>query len=121
MTQIKRRVEQLSTFLLGVTVLLVSHQIDGWWLDSRAGVLRVGGLLFLAGLFVAMWRYRTAIYAGIALWAGAVVGMAVVLFTIGPGDIWPIVLVVGSAISAAAVLAGVVMGRTVRRFAPGSR
>jgi hypothetical protein len=90
---------------------LASNWIDGWWLDSSRGVLRTVGALLLAGVAVAVWQKRMSWSGGTALWAGAVVGMAVVLFQTGPGTIWPIVLIIGGAVSAAAVFGGVLLGR----------
>jgi hypothetical protein len=42
--------------------------------------------------------------------------MATVLFRVGPGTIWPIVLVVGGGLAAAAVFAGVVAGLGLDRL-----
>jgi hypothetical protein len=55
-----------------------------------------------------------------AVWVGAVIGMTVTLFRIGPGTIWPIVLVVGSAVAGAGVLMGVLLGRIISRLGAGS-
>jgi hypothetical protein len=87
----------------------------GWWLNSGRGVVITA--LVLAGLAALVagralkgpFRSRQAAAMG-ALWAGANIGMAVVLFRSGPGTIFPIVLVVGAGISAIAVGAGSLAG-----------
>jgi uncharacterized protein YraI len=53
---------------------------------------------------------RDRAVAAAALWTGANIGIAVVLFTAGPGTVFPIVLAIGAGISAAAVGAGSAIG-----------
>jgi hypothetical protein len=90
----------------------------GWWLDSGRGVTIV--TMVLAALAAAIasrsmtWPLRRGdIVAGLAFWAGANVGMAAVLFGVGPGNLFPIVLAIGAAISATAVAAGSAIGLLV--------
>ena len=101
----------LFAFLLGVALALLSYRIDGRWLNSTAGVVRAIVALLVAGVLVAAWHRKAPWTGGTAVWAGAVAGMTGVLFRIGPGTIWPIVLVVGSAIAAAGVFGGVLLIR----------
>jgi hypothetical protein len=58
----------------------------------------------------------TANNPALALWAGAISGTTVVLFSIGPGTIWPIVLVIAAAITAGAVFGGAFVGFAAIRF-----
>jgi hypothetical protein len=104
------RCQQVVVFVLGLAVAASSYWIDGWWLDSGGGLLRVVISLFTIGMLVALWQMASAWTSGAALWLGAFMGMGGVLFRVGPGTIWPIVLVVDAGISAVAVLAGVVTG-----------
>ena len=87
----------------------------GWWLDSSRGVaMTVVVLAVLAaaiGVRFPAWpvRPRNAVPVA-ALWAGANIGMAIVLFSVGPGSIFPIVLAMGAGISAIVVAAGSFLG-----------
>lgn len=87
----------------------------GWWLDSGRGVaMTVVVLAVLAaavGVRSPAWPVRPQNAApSAALWAGANVGMAIVLFSVGPGNLFPIVLAMGAGISAIAVAAGSLVG-----------
>ena len=90
----------------------------GWWLDSSRGVaITVVVLAVVAaaiGVRFPAWlnRPQTAVPAA-ALWAGANAGMAIVLFSVGPGNLFPIVLAMGAGISAIAVAAGSLVGTLV--------
>ena len=87
----------------------------GWWLDSSRGVaMTVVVLAVMAaaiGVRARAWpaRLRNAVPVA-ALWAGANAGMAIVLFSVGPGNLFPIVLAIGAGISAIAVAAGSLVG-----------
>jgi hypothetical protein len=87
----------------------------GWWLDSGRGVA-IAGLVFtvlaaVTGARFPRWPGRSADVRPIAaMWGGVNVGMAIVLFSVGPGNLFPIVLAVGAALSAAAVAAGTAAG-----------
>ena len=87
----------------------------GWWLNSGRGVAITGTVLVLlaaaTGFLVRSAPLsRGRVVAAAALWTGANIGFAVVLFTVGPGTVFPIVLAIGAGISAAAVGAGSVIG-----------
>ncbi len=98
----------------------------GWWLNSGRGVaitaLALAVLAALVATRALKWPFRAGEAAALAaLWAGANIGMAVMLFRTGPGTIFPIVLVVGAGISAIAVgagsLAGALLANVSRRGA----
>jgi hypothetical protein len=88
----------------------------GWWLNSSWGVAVTSAALALTAIAV---RFRTrsvrnqAVAASAALWFGANIGFAVVLFRSGPGTLFPIVLIIGAGIAAVAVGAGSLMGAIV--------
>jgi len=108
--------EKAVWFVLGFAALATSYAVGGWWLNSGTGVLRtVLGLLAL-GVFAALWRPGSSWIRACALWAGAISGTTVVLFSIGPGTIWPIVLAFAAAITAAAVFGGAFVGLAATRF-----
>jgi hypothetical protein len=98
----------------------------GWWLNSGRGVavtaltLAVLAALVAARALKRPFRARKAA-AVAALWAGANIGLAVMLFRTGPGTIFPIVLAMGAGISALAVgagsLAGALLANVFRRGA----
>jgi hypothetical protein len=64
-------------------------------------------LALCVGLRSPGWPWARAI----ALWAGAMIGLTASLWCIGPGTIWPIVLIVSSVLAACAVTAGISVGR----------
>ena len=103
-------------FVLGFAAVATSYVVGGWWLNSGTGVLRtVLGLLAL-GVFAALWRSGSPWIRACALWAGAISGSAAILFSIGPGTIWPLVLAFAAAITAGAVFGGAVVGFAATRF-----
>ncbi len=98
-------------FVLGFVIALLTQAAVRWWLDSRTGVMTMA-ISLLVGAAVAAPTLEKAL----ALWLGVMSGSVVVLFSIGPGNIWPIVLVFAAAITSASVLAGVGAGRATRRL-----
>jgi hypothetical protein len=109
-------VEKAAWFVLGFAVVGVLHAVGGWWLNSGTGVLRTVLVLLPLGAFAALWRSGRPWVRACALWTGAITGTTVILFSIGPGTIWPIVLTFAGAITAAAVFAGAFVGSTAARF-----
>lgn len=107
----------LGLALLGAVAAAATQPLTptGWWLNSGRGVAITGiTLAVLAALVAARartWPFRSqGAAAAAALWAGANIGMALVLFGAGPGTIFPIVLAIGAGVSAAAVAAGSLIG-----------
>jgi hypothetical protein len=49
-----------------------------------------------------------------ALWCGVMIGQALVLFSVGPGTILPLVLTIGGAMAGGAILIGGTAGLGVR-------
>jgi len=82
---------------------------SGWFLNSSRGVWSIAyGLSSGAAVmsFVANRRVWLQLY----FIAGAVIAMTLVLFAIGPGNIFPIVFAFGTAIVLAAVVSGSLAG-----------
>jgi len=109
-------VEKAVWFVLGFAAVAASYVMGGWWLNSGAGVLRTVLALLALGVFAALWRLGSPWTRACALWAGAISGSAVILFSIGPGTIWPIVLAFAAAITAGAVFGGAVVGWAATRL-----
>ena len=109
-------VEKAAWFALGFAVVAMLHAVGGWWLNSGTGVLRTVLVLLPLGVFAALWRSGSPWVRACALWAGAISGSTVVLFSIGPGTIWPIVLAFAAAITAGAVFGGAFVGFAATRF-----
>ena len=98
----------------------------GWWLNTGRGVALTSLVLALLAAAIAVaapWPLSTRSFQGpVAVWTGANIGLAMVLFRVGPGNIFPIVLTFGAGISALAVGAGSLIGmlaRFVSRRGPG--
>ena len=89
-------------------------QNAGWFLNSGTGVGAVALAFAIAGALVGLARHRSVADAALVA-AGAAVAMTLVLFSIGPGTIFPIVLVFGTLILGAATAMGVGLGMAVRR------
>ena len=109
-------VEKAAWFVFGFAAAATLHAIGGWWLNSGTGVLRTVLVLLALGVFAALWRSGRLWVRACALWAGAISGMTVVLFWMGPGNIWPIVLAFAGGISFGAVFGGALLGSVVARF-----
>lgn len=111
-------VEKTALFVVGFAVVAALQAAGGWWLNSGTGVLRTVLVLLALGVFAALWRSGRPWVRACALWAGAISGMAVVLFWIGPGTIWPIVLAAAAAITAGAVFGGAGLGFVLNKRRP---
>lgn len=95
-----------------------------WWLGSALAILPTTGLLFIGATLACALREDAPWRTALSMEAGTMAGMTGVLFAIGPGTIFPLVLLAGLVLSSMAVFGGVVAGwlaRTVwsRRHAPG--
>src|SRR5438093_7208123 len=108
-------VEKAVWFALGFAAVGMLHAVGGWWLNSGTGVLRTVLVLLPLGAFAALWRSGSPWVRACALWAGAISGTTVILFSIGPGTIWPIVLAFAAAITAGAVFVGALLGAAAIR------
>jgi hypothetical protein len=108
--------ENAIAFVLGAVAGSLPNALGGWWLNSGAGVLRVAVILFALGLVVAFLRSGPPWLRAAWLWAGAMAGTTAALFWLGPGRIWPIVLVVAAVATAAAIFAGASVGRVVNKI-----
>jgi hypothetical protein len=103
--------ETMVPLLVGALSAAYMQSRTGWWLNSGTGVAFTVGVLFLLGAFFASWTAGSPRARAIALWVGSMTGLAASLFWMGPGTIWPIVLIVSSIISACTVMAGSGVGR----------
>ena len=83
---------------------------EPWFLNtSEAGQFTVA-CVFVVSLVAGLFSIP-----GVFLWTGAVVAMVVVMcFPPGPGTLWPIALVFGGCILAAAILIGNMIGLGIR-------
>lgn len=110
--------------LYGAAAFLIAHTIEriwwtsffasggaahsAWFLNSGRAVLFTAISVAVAGLVVGrMVSDRRDLIAGAASAAGgAIAAMIVVLFTIGPGTIFPLVIIIGGALVIAGTFAG---------------
>jgi hypothetical protein len=111
------RLERLISFLIGAAVAAAVNRVTGWWLNSGTGVASMLAAEFVVAFVVAWWRTIGRRERSISLWLGALAGMAVYLMWVGPGTIWPIVLVVSALVTAAPVLAGAAVA-SILEWAP---
>jgi hypothetical protein len=114
--------------LLGGAVLFVSVQgllfltavpipgrtNSGWFLNSGRGVAAVALACAVVGALIGFGR-RDSVREGTMVGGGAVLAMTAVLFVIGPGNIFPIVIAFGTVIIGMASALGIAVGSEVRR------
>lgn len=90
------------------------HLMVGWWLDSGTGVAAMLGCVTALGLYFGRGAADGLPRRALALWAGAMAANVGVLFWIGPGNIWPIALVIAGVLVLTAVVAGAAVAWIVR-------
>ncbi|MBZ5559624.1 MAG: hypothetical protein LAO77_20340 [Acidobacteriia bacterium] len=89
-----------------------------WFLNSGRAVAFTAVCLFVVSLLgsaLGAADQRDSLVRGAYFSGGAVASMTVVLIVVGPGTIWPIVLVGGAAIISACAVAGAYAGGAIRR------
>ena len=108
----------LARGVLGGAIAILLHLKNGWWLDAGDRVAQMLITLGVAAVIVGMWKHGTApAYLRVAqLWIGFVLTSSLILFTIGPGSIFPIVLIGIVLLSLGAVLGGALIGTLRDRF-----
>jgi hypothetical protein len=111
----RRFLEPMVAAAVGCLAAVLLHAAYGWWLNSGSNVVRTLVVLAVLGWLAALWRPAVPWRQAGTLWAGALAGMAAILFWIGPGTIWPIVLATAALLSAAAVFSGTWIGLAVGR------
>lgn len=99
--------EPLGPLLTGAVSAAAMQAWTGWWLNSGTGVAWTLALLFLLGALVGTKDTQSQWAGPVALWAGSMMGLASSLFWLGPGTIWPIVLLVSSVLTGGTVVVGV--------------
>jgi hypothetical protein len=88
-----------------------------WFLNSGRAVGLTVACLFIVSTITAVFGSvdrRESLVHGACFSGGAFATMAVVLFVIGPGTIWPIALFVGAGIIAASGVSGSLVGHAGR-------
>lgn len=85
----------------------------GWFPNSGFGVRTIGRTFGATGLLAGLLRQSGLVEASLIV-AGAILAMTIVLFSIGPGAIFPIVLAIGAAVVLGATAVGALVGAAVR-------
>lgn len=86
----------------GAASAVVSQLLTGWWLDSGRGVALMMAMLCVLSIALVWFDRR----APLALWVGMINATIVILFMIGPGNLFPIVLVFAAVLSVLAIVPG---------------
>jgi hypothetical protein len=111
--------ETLVPLLTGAVSAAAMQVWTGWWLNSGTGVAWTLALLFLLAALVGT-QHTLSEWAGpVALWAGSMMGLTISLFWLGPGTIWPIVLLVSSVLTAGTIMVGIGVRRVWAWLADG--
>jgi hypothetical protein len=101
--------------LVGTRTLPGGPSTPGWFLNSGQNALIVGGVMALVAAVVSL--RALASFQDVLFYAtGAVSAMIGTLFAIGPGAIFPIVVVFGVCILGLAVAVGGTLGTGVRAW-----
>jgi hypothetical protein len=87
---------------LGIALACAVQFTVGWWLDAPGSSVA----LILAVVCVTTAIAAHTLAEAVALWAGLSVGWTVILFVIGPGNIFPIVLAFVAGLTAMSVVVG---------------
>ena len=98
-------------FVTGIVTMASLQVQNGWWLNS--GICIIWTLLVLLLQAVLLGESGSGalrVQREATLWVGSMIGLAGVLFWLGPGTIWPIVLIISSAMTGGAVLLGMLVG-----------
>jgi hypothetical protein len=93
--------------LTGAVSATAMQAWTGWWLNSGTGVAWTLTLLLLLAALVGTGNTRSPWAGPVALWAGSITGLTISLFWLGPGTIWPIVLLVSSVLTAGTIMVGI--------------
>ena len=99
--------DTLVPLLTGAVSAAAMQAWTGWWLNSGTGVAWTLALLFLLAALVGTRNTRSPWAGPVALWAGSMTGLTISLFWLGPGTIWPIVLLVSSVLTAGTIMVGI--------------
>lgn len=86
----------------------------GWFLNSGQSLLTILLSLSAVAAGTSALSQRYSISGTIALSIGATVAMIIVLFNIGPGNLFPIAIVMGSVFLGIAAFAGMGIGIILR-------
>jgi hypothetical protein len=78
----------------------------GWWLNAQNRVLPTLAVLVAAAVLFRLKSDCSVRSQQLTLWAGAMIGLTGWLTYMGPGTIWPIILLVSSVMTGAAVMLG---------------
>lgn len=90
---------------------------SGWFLNTSRGVATVCITFAAAGALMGLLRSDAHQREATLAAAGGVVAMVIVLFHIGPGTLFPIVLAIGTVMIGGSTAAGLVLGILLRRLA----
>jgi hypothetical protein len=106
---------QLLLFLLAGPSTAPTIDSSAWFLNSGRGVLIMTIVLALAAAATGLGSSPRSVWrAAAAFSGGAAAVMVVFVFALGPGTIFPIVIVIGTAIIAVAAVTGNAIAWSVR-------
>ena len=114
-------------FLLGAlsvgiaqTIWSIGHAYfdwpSAWILKPNAGVVLSMSLVALAAAGACFYRRANIFVQLLCVGLGAFAAVAVGLFVVGPGNLWPIVLIIDGTIVSGAVALGSLIGYVFRKL-----
>ncbi|MBP7147873.1 MAG: hypothetical protein KBD01_10040 [Acidobacteria bacterium] len=117
----------LGVFLLLQLLLVLTWELvfawaevhEPWFLNSGKALVSSCAFIFICTVVILLARRRSSIADVLALTAGIVLGSAIVLVSLGAGNIWPLVLIFGSVLCTVSVVLGAAVAFGVRRLCGG--
>lgn len=117
-----------SSVLVGGAAFTIAHLVqtlawqtwfhgsyDPWFLNSGRAVVFTVVLLVVAGVIVSADDRHESIVRGANAAAGALIAMVVILAVVGPGNLFPIVIVIGAIVAVTSTGAGALAGWGMHR------
>jgi len=120
------RPEAVSCFWLGFVLFVGTeagwfllrapiHAGSPWVLEPNPGIV-IALLIHFVGTLLFSFALRPGGSGYVAFAAGVAIAVAVMLFMVGPGNLWPIVLVINWVFLAPALAVGFATGGFLRRW-----
>lgn len=92
------------------------YKYGAWFLNARNSMVFMSLVLFITAFLTSLRAATTAwdrFICGFGILFGAMVAMTATLFIIGPGNLWPLVIILGTGLITVSVFLGVIASALV--------
>jgi hypothetical protein len=107
--------------VLWLEIRLVLGESSNWVLEPTTGIILAGILIVSASIWCGLQQSlsrATTFTMPLMMYLGSCLSVTIALFIVGPGNLWPIVLVFDYIITAFFLLVGFTIGRFIHNFMP---